>query len=89
MAIISGVRPTLIGSSAGSPGGTDPSGSSVAARCPWLRVALTTDIATPTQAISSSSLAPVASGGAAAGAGAAGAATGAAWPSPSEPRTDS
>ncbi len=60
----SGVRPTFSGTSAGSPGGLAPSGSRSAARWPWLRCALTTDIAAATPASSSSSTGPVAADGA-------------------------
>ena len=47
-----------LGASAGSPGGGAPSGSSCAARCPWLRYALTTDMAAATPSSRSASTVP-------------------------------
>src|SRR4051812_47370480 len=44
-AMISGVRPTVFGSSAGSPSGSEPSGSRRAARGPWGGWALVRDVA--------------------------------------------
>src|SRR5439155_14717342 len=64
------------GSSAGSPGGSEPSGSSRAARWPCMRYALTSAIAAATPPKSSSS----AAGGAAAGMGAGAAAAAAPLP---------
>ena len=54
-AISSGVRPTVSGSSAGSPSGSEPSGSSLAARCPCMRCALSSDVAACTACIIASS----------------------------------
>ena len=53
-AMISGVRPSGSGSSAGSPSGSEPSGSSCAARWPCVRCALISDIAAWTACSSSS-----------------------------------
>src|SRR2546428_295801 len=47
-AMISGVRPSGPGSSAGSPGGAEPSGSSRAAMCPKWRIAFTSAMAAAT-----------------------------------------
>ena len=65
----SGVRSTDSGSSAGSPRGTEPSGSSRAARWPCMRCALTTDVAACTAWSSASSTAPPAAGAVVAGTG--------------------
>ncbi len=53
LAISSGVRPSGSGSSAGSPSGSEPSGSSRAARWPCVRCALISDIAAWTACSSS------------------------------------
>src|SRR3954447_11899035 len=58
----SGVRPTVLGSSAGSPSGSVPSGSRRAARCPCVRCALTSEVAAWTACSSCSSGGPAASG---------------------------
>ena len=69
------------GSRAGSPGGSDPSGSRCAARWPCIRIALTSAIEA---AIPPRSSLSAATGAGAAGGGGCGAATGGvAWPSPS------
>src|SRR3954466_9870893 len=61
--MISGVRPTVLGSSAGSPSGSEPSGSRRAARCPWVRCALTSDVAAWTAWSIASSGMPAGGGG--------------------------
>ena len=55
LAISSGVRPSGSGSSAGSPSASRPSGSSLAARWPWVRWALSSEVAACTAPSSSSS----------------------------------
>ena len=58
--MISGDRPTVVGSSAGSPSGSVPSGSRRAARWPWVRWALSSEVAACTAcSICSSTTAPV------------------------------
>src|SRR3954454_5702955 len=72
-AMTSGVRPTVFGSSAGSPSGSEPSGSRRAARWPCVRCALTSDVAACTAcSIVSSGMAAGAARARAAGAAAAG-----------------
>src|SRR4029079_2530057 len=72
-AMISGVSPNVFGSSAGSPSGSEPSGSSRAARWPWVRWALMSDVAAWTAWSIVSSGMPGAAAGARAAARAAGA----------------
>ena len=80
-----------VSSRAGSPRGSDPSGSSRAARCPCIRCALTSAIAAATPPRSVSSISPVTAAGAAgalsaglaeASAGGGGAGGAAGWPLP-------
>ncbi len=54
-AVISGVRPSASGSRPGSPSGSEPSGSSRAARWPWLRKRESSVLAACTACSSSSS----------------------------------
>src|SRR5919198_1421294 len=65
----SGVRATLSGSRAGSPTGSEPGGSSRAARCPCIRWAFTSEVAACTAWSRAGSGAWVAAGIAAAGTG--------------------
>ncbi len=60
--ISSGVRFTVAGSSAGSPTGSEPSGSRRAARWPCMRCAFTIEVAAWTACSSASSGAPVSAG---------------------------
>ncbi len=67
----SSFRPTVAGSSAGSPTGSDPSGSSRAARWPCMRCALTSEVAACTAWSSAASATAPAAGLVAAGTGSA------------------